>query len=234
MDESPIIDKSSYTLSPSAYIIDGRVYTIAQYILGIDTYSIINDVTQYGEHISTSEELFGEYGVTVDAYVYEPPLPRYTSWTFGDAIWAVFKVAGVVVGCVTFVYSVLNGTFIALLKTVPYALLDLKDLAVGAVTKTTTFIFPRIQKLWPKFYDSIVSLATRGNRIGWMPYYEYYDGVKTVEWLELNTNISVCPSVTMSASSVSSHLADDRTTVLNWDDIEKYTKRTQYRSMALD
>jgi hypothetical protein len=68
MDESPFIKSSYYAISPSAYIIDGRVYTIAQYILGIDTYSIINDVTQYGEYFSTSEELCGEYGVTVDAY----------------------------------------------------------------------------------------------------------------------------------------------------------------------
>lgn len=224
MDESFIIDENSYSLSPSAYIINGRVYTIAQYILGIETYSLINDVTQYGEHISTSEELFGEYGVTVDAYVYEPPLPRYPSWTFGDAIWAVFKIAGVVVGCVTFVYSVINGTFIALLKTVPYALLDLKDLVVGAVTKTTTFIFPRIQKLWPKFYDSIVSLATRGNQIGWMPYYEYVDGVKEVHWLELDTHISVGPSQVMSASTVSSassHSAGYRPSVLDWNEISE-------------
>lgn len=231
MDESFIIDENRYTLSPSAYIINGRVYTIAQYILGIDTYSIINDVTQYGEHISTSEELFGEYGVTVDAYVYEPPLPRYTSWTFGEAIWAVFKVAGVVIGCVTFVYSAINGTLIALLKTVPYALLDLKDLVVGAVTKTTTFIFPRIQKLWPQFYDSIVSLATRGDHIGWMPYYEYYDGVRTVEWLQLDTHISVGPSVTMSASSVSSassHSVGYRPSVLDWNEIEIFSERGKY------
>lgn len=223
MDESFIIDERSFTLSPSAYIIDGRVYTMAQYILGIDTYSIINDVTRYGEHISTSEELFGEYGVTVDAYVYEPPIPRYTSWTFGDAIWAVFKVAGVVVGCVTFVYSAISGTLISLLKTVPYALLDLKDLVVGAVTKTTTLIFPRIQMLWPEFYNSIVSLATHGNHIGWMPYYEYIDGVKTVSWLELDTHISVGPSVAMSASSASSASpANDWSSVLDWTEIEKH------------
>jgi hypothetical protein len=225
MDELFFIDESSYQLSPSAYIIDGRVYTIAQYILDIDTYSIINDVTQYGEHFSTSEELFGEYGVTVDAYVYEPPLPRYTSWTFGDAIWAVFKVAGVVVGCVTFVYSVLNGTLIALLKTIPYALLDLKDLVVGAVTKTTTLIFPRIQMLWPNFYNSIVSLATHGEKIGWMPYYDYIDGVKTVSWLELDTSISVGQSVTMSASSASS-LGNS---VLDWTEIEKHAEIGGYK-----
>lgn len=232
MNESFFIDENSYTLSRSAYIIDGRVYTIAQYILGIETYSIINDVTQDGELISTSEELFGEYGVTVDAYVYEPPLPRYPSWSFGDAIWAVFKVAGVVVGCVTFVYSAINGTLIALLKTVPYALLDLKDLVVGAVTKTTTLIFPRIQKLWPKFYDYIVGLATRGNSIGWMPYYEYIDGVKTVRWLELDTHISVGPSVAMSTStvsSVSSHSVGYRYPVINFEEVEKYAKQGQYK-----
>ena len=225
MDESPIILSSYYEVSPSAYLIDGSVYTIAQYILGIDTYSIINDVTQYGELFSTSEELFGEYGVTVDAYVYEPPLPRYTSWTFGDAIWAVLKVAGVVVGCITFVYSVLNGTFIALLKTVPYALMDLGELAVGAVTKTTTLIFPRIQMLWPKFYDSIVSLATHGQKIGWMPYYEYIDGVKTVSWSSLETSYSICPSEVLSAvsaTSVAPHPANDWSSVLDWTEIEKH------------
>jgi hypothetical protein len=228
MDESPFIFSANYAVSPSAYMIDGRVYTIARYILDIDTYSIINDVTQYGELFSTSEELFGEYGVTVDAYVYEPPIPRYTSWSFGDAIWAVFKVAGIVVGCITFVYSAINGTLIALLKTVPYALLDLKDLAVGAVTKTTTYIFPRIQELWPKFYGSIVSLATHGQYVGWMPYYEYIDGVKTMRWLLLDTHISVGPSFAMSASSASSVSTQPawlQSSCLDWAEIEKHWQK---------
>lgn len=223
MDESPFVTSACYTVSPSAYVIDGRVYTIAQYISSIDTGSIIYDVTQHGEYIGTSDEEFGEYGITVDSYVYEPPVSRYTSWSFGDAIWAVFKVAGIVVGCITFVYSAINGTLIALLKTVPYALLDLKDLVVGAVTKTTTLIFPRIQMLWPNFYDSIVSLATQGQKIGLMPYYEYVNGVKTVSWLELDTSIGVGPSVTMSASSVSSH------SVLDLHEIEKHANIGKYK-----
>lgn len=233
MDESPFIYSSYYEVSPSAYVIDGRVYTIARYISSIDTYTIINDVRQYGELFSTSEELFGEYGVTVDAYVYEPPIPRYTSWTFGEAIWAVFKVAGVVVGCVTFVYSAINGTLLALLKTVPYALLDLKDLAVGAVTKTTTYIFPRIQRLWPQFYNSIVSLATHGQYSGWMPYYEYVDGVKTVLWLELDPTISLGPSVAMSTSSASSVSSHSSASILDWGEIEKHAKYSQYKPNAL-
>jgi hypothetical protein len=205
MSDSPYVQDSEYTVNPSSYEGNSRQYLVnsLDYILSIDTYSIINDVTQYGEHFSTSEELFEEYGVTVDTYVYEPPLPRYPSWSFGQGLWAVLKVAGVVLGCISFVYSAISGTLFALLKTVPYALLDLKDLVVGAVTKTSTLIFPRIQMLWPKFYDSIVSLATRGNNIGWMPYYEYVKGVKTLQWLELDTHISVGPSVAMSASSMS-------------------------------
>jgi hypothetical protein len=224
MPESPYVKDSEYTVNPSSYEGNSRQYLVnsLDYILSIDTYSIINDVTQYGEHFSTSEELFEEYGVTVDTYVYEPPIPRYPSWTFGQGLWAVLKVAGVVLGCISFVYSVVSGTLFALLKTVPYALLDLKDLVVGAVTKTTTLIFPRIQMLWPKFYDYIVSLATHGEKIGWMPYYEYILGEKTVSWLELGP-FSACQSTIMSASSASS--ASSMNSFIDWVEMEKHAYR---------
>ena len=104
MSESPYVKDSDYTINPSSYESNSGQYLVncIDYILSIDTYSIVNDVVHNGELLSTSTVPLGEYELSIDTYVYEPPISRYPSMTFGQCLWTVLKVAGIVLGCITF------------------------------------------------------------------------------------------------------------------------------------
>lgn len=175
MSESPYVKDSEYTVNSSFYEGNSRHYLVnaIDYILGIDTYSIVNDVVLNGELISTSTVPHGEYELTLDTYVYEPPISRYPSMTFGQCLWTVLKVAGIVLGCITFFKMVAAAGIIGVIKTVPATIMDLTEMGWNWLSGATIEIFPRIQSVWPGAYDSVITLITQGNRTGQIPYFTY-------------------------------------------------------------
>lgn len=175
MSESPYVKDSDYTINPSSYESNSEHYLVntLDYILGIDTYSIVNDVVHNGELLSTSTVPLGEYELSIDTYVYEPPISRYPSMTFGQCLWTVLKVAGIVLGCITFIQMVATVGIIGVIKTIPAAIMDLTEMGWNWVMGATVEIFPRIQSIWPGAYDSVITLITRGERTGHIPYFTY-------------------------------------------------------------
>ena len=171
MSESPYVKDSEYTLNPSFYKNNRYHYLVnhIEYIMGIDTYSIVNDVVHNGELIGTSKVPHGEYELSIETYVYEPPIPRYPSWTFGQGLWAVLKVAGIVLGCITFIKMVAVAGIIGILKTVPAAILDLGEMGWNWLTGATIEIFPHLRAIWPGAYDSVISFITWGSHTGETP-----------------------------------------------------------------
>lgn len=85
--------------------------------------------------------------------------------------------------------SAINGTLIALLKTVPYALMDLAEMGIDFITGSVPFVFPRLQVLWPKAYDAVVSYFTSGKHSGCIPYFGFVEEAGSIKrkllWLEL-------------------------------------------------
>jgi hypothetical protein len=195
MSESPYVQDSEYTVNPSFYESNSRQYLVncINYILSIDTYSIVNDVVLNGELISTSTVPHGEYELTIDTYVYEPPISRYPSWTFtfGQCLWTILKVAGIVVGCITFFQMVAEVGIIGVIKTFSAGIQDIAGMGWDLLTgRMTVEIFPRIQQLWPDAYNSVITLITQGEHAGHMPCwtYVYENGklVRNLRWYLLN------------------------------------------------
>jgi hypothetical protein len=91
--------------------------------------------------------------------------------TFGQCLWTVLKVAGIVLGCITFFKMVAAVGIMGVIKTVPAAILDITEMGWNWVTGATIDIFPRIQFIWPDAYNSVITLITRGNHTGEVPYF---------------------------------------------------------------
>ncbi len=201
MSESYYLIDEPYTSKTSMYEINGNDYVLncSKYILEIDTYTIIDEVSQYGVNISTSNILHNGYEVSIDSYVYCPPLPRYTAWTFGEAIWSVVKVAGAVIGCITFCYTAVTGGLIMLFKTIAGALLDIAEMVGSLITRATIDIFPRIRYLWPRVYHGIIDFFTSGNHAGFSPCFvrDKRAGHYALKWIHDISHIALDESLSV-------------------------------------
>jgi hypothetical protein len=193
MSDSPYVKDSEYTVNPSSYEGNRGQYLVnsLDYIFSIDTYSIVNDVVHNGELISTSTVPHGEYELTIDTYVYEPPISRYPSMPFGQGFWAVLKVAGIIFGCIAFYQMVAAVGIIGVIKTVPAAIMDLGEMGWKLVTGAAVEIFPRIQSVLPGVYHGIITLITQAEWTGGKPYFTHVykdDGrvVRTLDWAPLD------------------------------------------------
>jgi hypothetical protein len=93
--------------------------------------------------------------------------------TFGQCLWTILKVAGIVLGCITFFKMVAAVGIMGVIKTIPSAIMDLTEMGWNWLTGATIEIFPRIQLLWSDAYNSVITLITGGNRTGQVPYFTY-------------------------------------------------------------
>ena len=209
MSESPYVEDSEYTLNPSFYKNNRYHYLVnhIEYIMGIDTYSIVNDVVHNGELIGTSKVPHGEYELSIETYVYEPPIPRYPSWTFGQGLWAVLKVAGIVLGCITFIKMVAVAGIIGVLKTVPAAIMDLGEMGWNWFTGATIDIIPRLRTIWPDAYRRLILFLVGEYNPGWTPVSVrlLVDKVYVREWcwtMDRLTNYNVLASILSDGSGV--------------------------------